>query len=81
MQTGPMSLFRRALRKAPAVHPLDRQVAKRCVKARLLVVYPELRYDPKALEAAYQALDLKPCAGSAPGEAHSYFEVVLPFPL
>ena len=78
MKTGPLSLFRRALGKVPPVHPIDRRMAKRWVKARLLAVYPELRDDPKALEAAYQALSLEPKAGRAEGEAHTYFEVVLP---
>ena len=75
MKTGPLSLFQRALKKAPPVHPLDRRMAKEWVKRRLIVLYPELRNDARALEAAYQELDLEPRAGSKPGDPHSYFEV------
>jgi hypothetical protein len=78
MKTGPLSLFKRALRKAPPVHPVDRQLAKRWIKTRLLALYPELRQSPEALEAAYQALDLQPHYGTRAGDAHTYYEVTLP---
>jgi len=75
MKTGPFSLFRRALKAAPPVHPIDRRLAKEWVKRRLAAIYPELKCDPKALEAAYQELDLEPRNGTKPGDPHTYFEV------
>jgi hypothetical protein len=78
MKTGPLSLFRRALSKAPQVHPIDRKHAKHWIKKRLLAVFPELHNDPRGLEEAYQALDLAPRFGREAGEPHSYFDLKLP---
>ena len=78
MKTGPLSLFRRALLKAPPVRPVEGRLAKQWIKARLRALYPELRNNPSALEEAYQALDLEPRAGKAPGDAHSYFDLRSP---
>ncbi len=69
-----LSSFKRALGMAPVVHPVDRSMAKRWVKQRLLSVYPELRGDPKALETAYRSLSLDPQPG-APGEPDVVFEI------
>ena len=66
--------FKRALGLAPVVHPVDRGLAKRWIKQRLLVVFPELRGDPKALEAAYRALSLEPRPGG-PGELETVFVI------
>ncbi len=52
--------FNRALGRAPAVHPVDRGLARHWTKQRLAAVFPELRGDARALEAAYRALDLQP---------------------
>lgn len=60
--------FKRALGFAPVVHPVDRSMAKRWIKQRLLAVFPELRGDPKALEAAYRALSLEPRMGGERGD-------------
>jgi hypothetical protein len=54
------SLIKRALGHGPVVHPVDRGLAKRYIKQRLIAVFPELRDNPRALEAAYRALDLDP---------------------
>ncbi len=35
-------------------------MAKEWIKKRLATLYPELRGDPEALEAAYRDLDLEP---------------------
>jgi hypothetical protein len=51
-------------------------MAKRWVKQRLLAVYPELRGNPEALEAAYRALSLDPQPGG-PGDAEIVFEMSL----
>jgi hypothetical protein len=66
--------FKRALGLAPVVHPVDRGLAKRWIKQRLLAVFPELRGNPKALEAAYRALSLEPRPGG-PGDAETVFEL------
>ena len=69
-----LAAFKRALGMAPVVHPVESSMAKRWVKQRLLSVYPELRGDPQALEAAYRALSLDPQPG-APGEPDIVFEL------
>lgn len=66
--------FKRALGLAPVVHPVDASLAKRWVKQRLLAVFPELRGNPKALEAAYRQLSLEPTAGGE-GEDETVFEI------
>jgi hypothetical protein len=78
MKTGPLSLFMRALKKAPPITKMEGQMAKMWIKKRLLVLYPELGSDPKALEDAYQALGLEPKSGTRPGDPHTYFEAKLP---
>lgn len=66
--------FKRALGMAPVVHPVDGSLAKRWIKQRLLAVFPELRGNPRALEAAYRALSLEPKSGG-PGDAEMVFEL------
>jgi hypothetical protein len=66
--------FKRALGMAPVVHPVDGGLAKRWVKQRLLAVFPELRGNPRALEAAYRALSLDPRPGGD-GEEETVFEL------
>lgn len=50
------TFVRRAFNMGPVIHPVDRGLAKRYIKQRLLAVYPELRDNPRALESAYRAL-------------------------
>lgn len=55
-------LFTRVLlpqRPERPLHAVDRRVAKEWIKKRLVALYPELRGDPVALEAAYQELGLE----------------------
>jgi hypothetical protein len=69
-------LFKRALGLAPKVHPVERGLARHWTKQRLIAVFPELRTDPRRLEAAYRALDLEPRPSDTnPGEM--VFEVGL----
>ncbi len=67
-----------AIKKAfgfgPVVHPVDRGLAKRWIKQRLLAVFPELRGNPRALEAAYHSLSLEPRAGGE-GEDETVYEL------
>jgi len=53
-------LFKRALGLSPAIHPVDKGLARHWTKRRLAAVFPELRGDARRLEAAYRALDLAP---------------------
>ena len=73
-----MQFFKKALGREPALHPIDQGLAKQWVKKRLLVVYPELRDDPKALEEAYQSLSMEPRLGTEEGDQAAYFEMRLP---
>ena len=55
-------LFTRVLmpqRPERPLHAIDRRMAKEWIKKRLAVLYPELRGDATALEAAYQELGLE----------------------
>jgi len=78
MRTGPLTLFRRKLGNVPPVHPVEGRMAKQWIKRRLLAIFPELRNQPEALEAAYQELDLEPQRGANTGDPYIYFEVKLP---
>ena len=75
MNSPLMQFFRRALGREPSLHPIDRGLAKQWVKKRLAAVYPELRNDPRAMEAAYQSLSLEPRLGTEEGDGATYFEM------
>ncbi len=70
-------LFTRILLPAPPeqpLHEIDRRLAKEWIKKRLAALYPELRGNHEALEAAYQELGLEP-AGTVrrpDGDVKSY---------
>ncbi|HRJ73651.1 MAG TPA: hypothetical protein PLS03_15620 [Terrimicrobiaceae bacterium] len=75
-----MNIFeflRSKLNGEPEVNAVDAMMAKRWVKQRLKEMYPELRADPRALEEAYQSLNLEPRPGLGKGGA-MMFEVLLP---
>ncbi len=78
MTTGLFQKIKNAFAREHKLHPLDNRLAKRWIKQRLLVVFPELRNNPRALETAYQALGLAPRPGSEEGDADTVFEVSLP---
>ncbi len=59
MKQGILEFFKRTLVGEVPIHPLDRLMAKSWIKRRLLAVYPQLRWDPEGLEAAYEALNLE----------------------
>ncbi len=74
-------LFQRikeAFSRAPQLHPVESQLAKRWTKQRLLVVFPELRNNPRALEHAYQSLNLEPRPGDEEGDAETVFVLTAP---
>jgi hypothetical protein len=78
MNSPLMMFFRKALGREPQLHPIERGMARQWVKKRLVLLYPELKNDPKGLEAAYRALSLEPRLGTEPGDNAAYFEMTLP---
>jgi hypothetical protein len=64
MRKGLFESIKRAFSREPKLHPVDAGLAKRWVKQRLVVVFPELKNNPKALERAYQSLGLTPREGT-----------------
>lgn len=78
MQTGLISLIKRAFRSQLAIHPVEHGMARRWIKQRLVAVFPELRNNPAALERAYQTLGLEPRAGQGGDEAETVFELRAP---
>ena len=80
MKTGLFEVIKRAFTRHPKLHPVEAGLAKRWIKQRLLVVFPELRNNPRALERAYRSLGLSPRPGAAEGEPETVFEMRLPTP-
>jgi hypothetical protein len=78
MNSPLMQFFRKALGREPVLHPVEQGMAKQWVKKRLVVVYPELKDDPKALEMAYRSLSMEPRLGTEEGDQAAYFEMNLP---
>jgi hypothetical protein len=78
MNSPLMQFFRKALGREPALHPIDQGLARQWVRKRLAVIYPELKNDPVALDAAYRSLSLEPRLGAEEGEQAAYFEMTLP---
>jgi len=76
MKTGVANFFKRKLGSEP-LHPLDRGLARQWIKRRLIVLFPELRHDPAALERAYRDLSLEPRPGGV-GDMQTYYEVISP---
>jgi hypothetical protein len=71
-------LVKRAFRHEPPLHPVDRKMAKRWIKQRLVSVFPELRRNPAALERAYQSLNLEVRPSDDGQSNDAVFEVQLP---
>lgn len=71
-------LIKRAFGRETALHPVDQKVAKRWIKRRLALLFPELRNNPEALERAYLSLGLEPRPGAGNGEPETVFEMTLP---
>jgi len=61
----------------PPLRPVESRMARRWVKERLKVAYPELGADPKGLEEAYRSLGLEPRAGMGEG-GETLYEVIIP---
>jgi len=78
MKKGLFETIKRAFSREPKLHPVEAGLAKRWIKQRLLVVFPELRNNPPALESAYRSLGLSPRPGTEEGEPATVFEMSLP---
>ena len=78
MKSSVISFFKRAFRDDSGLHPVDQKMAKRYIKKRLLLLFPELRDNPKALEQAYRDLSLEPREGTEEGDMGTVFEMILP---
>ena len=78
MKKGLFEAIKRAFNREPKLHPIDAGLAKRWIKQRLLVVFPELRNNPRELERAYQSLGLSPREGTEEGDLETVFEMSLP---
>ena len=78
MKKGLFEAIKRAFSREPKLHPVDAGLAKRWIKQRLLVVFPELRNNPRELERAYQSLGLTPREGTEEGDLETVFEMSLP---
>ena len=78
MKLGFLQRIKRAFSSEPELHPVDRGLARRWIKQRLVAVFPELRNNPQALDRAYQTLSLEPRPGQGPDEAKTVFELTIP---
>ena len=78
MKQGLFQFIKRTFAREPKLHPVDHRIAKHWIKQRLIAVFPELRNNPRALEAAYQSLGLTPQPGTEEGDAETVFEMSLP---
>lgn len=75
---GLFQRIKRAFSREPELHPVERGMARRWIKQRLVNVFPELRNNPAALERAYQTLGLQPGVGSDAGSPETVFEMTIP---
>jgi len=78
MKTGFFQRIRGAFRREPQLHPVDRQMAKKWIKERLVAVFPLLRNNPRALERAYQDLGMDVEPGHDEGDAEAVFVLNAP---
>ena len=78
MKSGLLQFIKRAFTREPELHPVERGMARRWIKQRLVTVFPELRNNPAALERAYRTLGLEPRPGTEAGEAETVYEMNIP---
>jgi hypothetical protein len=78
MKSGLFQFIKRAFSSQPEIHPIERGMARRWIKQRLVTVFPELRNNPPALERAYRTLGLQARQGQDPSEAETVFELISP---
>jgi hypothetical protein len=78
MNKGFFQRIREAFTREPKLHPVDRKMARHWIKQRLLVVFPELRNNPRELERAYQSLGMEVQPGQEEGDAEAVFVLHAP---
>jgi hypothetical protein len=78
MKTGLFERIRNAFRREPVLHPLDRHLARRWIKQRLVAVFPQLRNNPAELERAYRNLGMDAQPGQEEGDADTVFVLNAP---
>jgi len=78
MKSGLLQFIKRAFTRETELHPVERGMARRWIKQRLVTVFPELRNNPVALERAYQTLGLEAQPGSGPDEPETVFHMNVP---
>jgi hypothetical protein len=78
MKSRLLQFIKRAFAREPELHPVERGMARRWIKQRLVTVFPELRNNPVALDRAYQRLGLEAREGTTPDEAETVFEISTP---
>jgi len=78
MKSGLLQFIKRAFTREPELHPIERGMARRWIKQRLVTVFPKLRNNPAALERAYQTLGLEARPGTEADEAKTVYELSMP---
>jgi hypothetical protein len=78
MKSGLLQFIKRAFTREPELHPVERGMARRWIKQRLVAVFPELRNNPVALEQAYRTLGLEAAEGSDARNSEMVFRMNIP---
>jgi len=78
MKSALIQFIKRAFSREPELHPVERGLARRWIKQRLLAVFPELRNNPAALERAYRTLGLEARSGTEAGKEQTIYEMSIP---
>jgi len=78
MKSGLLQFIKRAFTRETELHPVERGMARRWIKQRLVTVFPELRNNPAALERAYRTLGLEARPGAGPDDAETVFHMSVP---
>jgi hypothetical protein len=78
MKSGLLQFIKRAFSREPELHPVERGMARRWIKQRLVTVFPELRNNPVALERAYRTLGLEAQAGDEAAGSEMVFQMSIP---
>jgi hypothetical protein len=78
MKSGLLQFIKRAFSREPELHPVERGMARRWIKQRLVTVFPELRNNPVALERAYRSLGIEAQSGDETGGTEMVFQMSIP---
>jgi hypothetical protein len=73
-----LQFIKRAFSREPELHPVERGMARRWIKQRLVTVFPELRNNPVALEQAYRSLSLEAQTGDEANGSEMVFRMSIP---